>query len=173
MRFARVRSTARGKTRFGTIRPSLQKPTALVFSTILRPGRLTGRAPDSRATISLWPSRCWRPRRLRSLGLKRPTGPGPWRAAPGVPLALRVCASERETRACASGGRLRVGKCVSFRKSPRQKSNNLVLDDSPAGIVKNPRPLRTAVFSRPGLRAIGADPPVSSRQAVDNPIGTE
>ena len=173
MRFARLRSTARGKTRFGTIRPSLQNPTALALSTILRPGRLTGRAPESRATISLWPSRRWRPRRLRSLGLKRPTGPGPWRAAPGVPPALRVCASERETRACASCGRLRVGKCVSFKKPLRQKLNNLILDDSPVGIVKNRQPLRTMVFSPRATARHGADAAISSRQAVDNPIGTE
>ena len=172
MRFARLRSTARGKTRLGTMTASLQKPTALVLSTILRPGRLTGRAP-MRATISLWPSRRWRPRRLRLLGLKRPTEPGPWRAVPGVPLALRACACERETRACASCERQRVGRCVSFRKYLGRTSNNLLLDDSLARIVKNPgaRDMRPVRSSAPDGRA--ATPAISSRQAVDNPTGSE
>jgi hypothetical protein len=172
MRFARFRSTARGKTRFGTMRPSLQKPIALALSTTLRPGRLTGRAP-SRATISLWPSRCWRPRRLRSLGFKRPTGPGPWRAAPGVPLGLRAFASERETRACASCGRLRVGKYVSLRKSLRRKLNNLLLDDSLVGIVKNRWLLGTLVVRNPAPAGHAVNPAIPSRRAVDNPTGSE
>jgi hypothetical protein len=120
----------------------------------------------------LWPSRCWRPSRLLSPGLKRPTEPGPWHAALGAPLALRACASARETRECASYGRLTAGKCVSFTKSPRQ-TNNLVLDDSPARIVKKPLPLPPSVCCPSAATGQVRKPAISTRQAVDNPIGSE
>lgn len=114
-RFIRLRSTARGKTRLGTMRPSLGTPNGLARTSTLNPGRLSARAPESSAAISAVPRRKLRPKRLRTL--KRSSGRGPWRGAPESRPGHRACAFGREIRACASCGRLRGEKYVSWRES--------------------------------------------------------
>jgi hypothetical protein len=60
-RFIRLRSTARGKTRLGTMRPSLGTPSRFALNSTLNPGRLSARPPESNDAISAAPSRCLRP----------------------------------------------------------------------------------------------------------------
>ena len=57
-RFIRLRSTARGKTRLGTIRPSLGTPSRFALNSTLNPGRLSARPLESSDAISAVPSRC-------------------------------------------------------------------------------------------------------------------
>jgi len=56
-RFIRLRSTARGKTRLGTMRPNLGTPKALARRSTLKPLRLSAGPLASRAAISVVPSR--------------------------------------------------------------------------------------------------------------------
>ena len=57
-RFAWLRSTASGKTRLGTMRPSLGTPRRFALNSTLNPGRLSARPPESSDAISAVPSRC-------------------------------------------------------------------------------------------------------------------
>jgi len=57
-RFIRLRSTARGKTRLGTMRPSLGTPSRFALNSTLNPGRLSARPLESSDAISAVPSRC-------------------------------------------------------------------------------------------------------------------
>jgi hypothetical protein len=59
-RFIRLRSTARGNTRLGTMRPSLGTPNRFALNSTLNPGRLSARPPESSDAISAVPSRCLR-----------------------------------------------------------------------------------------------------------------
>jgi len=115
-RFIRLRSTARGKNRLGTITPSLGTPNALTRESTLNPGRLWPRPRASSAAMSVVPSRNLRPYRLRAL--KRSSGRALWRGAPESRRGPRACACERETRECASYGRQRGEKYVSSREFP-------------------------------------------------------
>lgn len=98
-RFIRLRSTARGKTRLGTMRPSLGTPRAFVPNKTLNPERLRARPPASNAVMSAVPSRCLRLKRLCSL--KRSNERALWRAARESQLVPPVFAYEQETRGCA------------------------------------------------------------------------
>lgn len=110
-RFIRLRSTARGKTRLGTISPSLGAPTAFGRNTTLNPGRRSARPTASIAVISAVPRRSLLLKRLRTL--KRSTERGLSHGAPESRLDLPACACVRETRECASCEPRTGEKCVS------------------------------------------------------------
>lgn len=135
-RFIRLRSTARGKTRLGTIRPSLGTPRGFVRRSTLNPGRLSARPPASRAAISAVPSRSFRLYRLRTL--KRSTGRGPWHGGPESRRGLRACAYVREIRECASCERRKGGKYASSTRD-FYGEKNLRLDWIWSGIVNDAR----------------------------------
>ena len=111
-RFTRLRSTARGKTRLGTMRPNLGTPSAFALNKTLNPGCLKDRPPASKAAMSAVRSRCFRVKRLRSL--KRSNAHALWRAALESQPVLRAFACEQETRGCASGEPQKVERCVSL-----------------------------------------------------------
>lgn len=117
-RFIRLRSTALGKTRFGTMRPSLGTPKVLALKSTLNPGRRSARPPAppaSNAAMSAVPSRNLRPYRLRTL--KRLDGLAPWHDGRGSRLGPRACACERETHEFVFCGRRRGERYVSSEHS--------------------------------------------------------
>jgi hypothetical protein len=110
-RFSRLRSTALGTVRLGTITPSLAIPSPFILSNTVRPGRLTARPPANNAAISAVRSRCLRRNLFRSF--KRSNEPAPWRVAPEELPGLHACACEREIHGCASCELSRAGRFVS------------------------------------------------------------
>ena len=117
-RFIRLRSTARGKTRFGTMRPSLGTPNVLALESTLNPGRLSARPPAppaSNAAMSAVPSRDLRPYRLRTL--KRLDGLAPWHDGRESRLGPRGCAYGQETHESVFCERQRGERYVSSEHS--------------------------------------------------------
>ena len=125
-RLARLRSTARGRKRFGTTKPSREysNPFGLIW-TETEPARCRRVAERTRATASPR-SRC--AFRYRSAHLKRRGVRALSPAARGLPLSRRACSYGPETRACACDVRRTAEKCASWFFQERI-SNNPLLDD--------------------------------------------
>ena len=111
-RLARLRSTARGRKRLGTTKPSREyfSPLGLTWTE-------TEPARRRRVVARIWAiasPRSLCALRYPSARLKRRGVPALWLAARGLPLARRACACGPETRVCACDGQRTAEKCASW-----------------------------------------------------------